>query len=175
MPTSIPTAPDRALVRSIELCSALLHEGSPQAVSGCLLSRPQKDCSGSDRRSSGSDGTWCLVHGRWWSWCSHTQGARVQHELLLGARAGCTAIGFAERFGVEVSIHKVGRGFQLYVRSKSFEGFVSVISPYIVPQMRYKLPIDPVTTSSQPGRDGGYVRDRTIQYRHNTSALTDHQ
>ena len=77
-----------------------------------------------------------------------------------------------ERFGVEVSIHRVGRGFQLYVRSRSFERFVSVISPYIVPQMRYKLPIDPVTTSPLSGRDGGSVRERTIQYRHNTSALT---
>ncbi len=77
-----------------------------------------------------------------------------------------------ERFGVEVSIHKVGRGFQLYVRSRSFERFVSVVSPHIVPQMRYKLPIDPVTTSSPRGRDGGFVHDRTIQYRYDTSALT---
>jgi hypothetical protein len=83
---------------------------------------------------------------------------------------------FAERFGVDVSIHRVGRGSQLYVRSKSFDRFVSIVSPYLVPQMRYKLPIDPVTTSSLPGRDGGYVRDldRTIQYRHNTSALIYH-
>ena len=82
---------------------------------------------------------------------------------------------FAERFGVVVSIHKVGRGFQLYVRSQSFERFASVVAPHIVPQMRYKLPIDPVTTSSLRGRDGGFVRDRTIQYRHNTSALTNHR
>ena len=81
---------------------------------------------------------------------------------------------FAERFGVEVSIHKVGRGFQVYVRSRSFQRFVSIVSPHIVPQMRYKLPIDPVTTSPLVGRDGGFVRDRTIQYRHNTSALTYH-
>ena len=79
---------------------------------------------------------------------------------------------FAERFGVGVSVHKVGRGFQLYVRSNSFDRFVSLISPHLVPQMRYKLPIDPVTTSSRSGRDGGFVRERTIQYRHNTSALT---
>ena len=82
---------------------------------------------------------------------------------------------FADKFGVVMSVHKVGRGFQLYVRSQSFERFVSVISPYIVPQMRYKLPIDPVTTSSVTGRDGGFVRERTIQYRHNTSALTYHR
>src|SRR5262249_52280898 len=70
---------------------------------------------------------------------------------------------FAERFGVQVSIHKVGRGFQLYVRSKSFERFTSLISPHIVPSMRYKLPIDPVTTSFLRERDGGYVRERTIR------------
>jgi LAGLIDADG DNA endonuclease family protein len=79
---------------------------------------------------------------------------------------------FAEEFGVQVSIHKVGRGFQLYIRSGSFERFARLISPHIVPSMRYKLPIDPVTTSSLRGRDGGFVRERTIQYRHNTSALT---
>jgi hypothetical protein len=77
-----------------------------------------------------------------------------------------------ERFGLTVNIHRVGKGFQLYVRSSSFERFVQLVAPHIVPQMRYKLPIDPVTTSPRRGWDGGYVRERTIQYRHNTSALT---
>ena len=77
-----------------------------------------------------------------------------------------------ERFGLMVSIHQVGKGFQLYVRSASFERFVSLVAPHVVPQMRYKLPIDPVTTSPRKRRDGGFVRERTIQYRHNTSALT---
>jgi hypothetical protein len=81
----------------------------------------------------------------------------------------------AERHGVEVSIHEVGRGFQLYVRARSFERFVRQISPYIVPLMRYKLPTDPVTTSPSRGRDGGTVRERTIYYRHNTSALANHR
>ena len=77
-----------------------------------------------------------------------------------------------DKFGVEVSIHTVGSGFQLYVRRSSFERFVSLVAPYIVPQMRYKLPIDPVTTSPLKGWDGDLVRERTIPYRHNTSALT---
>ena len=77
----------------------------------------------------------------------------------------------AERYGVEVSIHRVGKGFQLYVRARAFERFVSVVAPHVVPLMRYKLPIDPVTTSPPTGRDGGFVRERTIQYRHDTSAL----
>ena len=80
----------------------------------------------------------------------------------------------ADRFGVEVSIHRVGSGFQLYVRSRSFERFVTLISPHVVPLMRYKIPADPVTTSSSRGRDGGLVRDRTIYDRHDTSALTYH-
>ncbi len=108
------------------------------------------------------------------------RGARTPRGLVINtscfshAEQVALQSALAERFGVEVSIHKVGRGFQLYVRSRSFERFVSLISPYVVPQMRYKLPIDPVTTSPLRGRDGGLVRDRnrTIQYRHNTSALT---
>jgi len=53
----------------------------------------------------------------------------------------------AEKFGVQVSIHQVGKGFQLYVRVISFDRFCELISPFLVPRMRYKLPVDPVTTS----------------------------
>ena len=56
---------------------------------------------------------------------------------------------FAEKFGVRASIHKVGKGFQLYIKAESFERFAELISPYLVAQMRYKLPVDPVTTSLQ--------------------------
>jgi hypothetical protein len=80
----------------------------------------------------------------------------------------------AEKFGVDMSIHRVGRGFQLYVRARSFARFRELVRPFLVPQMRYKIPTDPVTTSSPRGRDGGFVRDRTIYDRHDTSALTYH-
>lgn len=52
----------------------------------------------------------------------------------------------AEKFGVRVNIHKVGRGFQLYVAVDSFKKFAELISPHLLPQMSYKLPVDPVTT-----------------------------
>ena len=53
----------------------------------------------------------------------------------------------AERFGVKASIHKVGKGFHLYIKAESFSRFAELISPYLIAQMRYKLPVDPVTTS----------------------------
>jgi hypothetical protein len=58
----------------------------------------------------------------------------------------------AEKFGVQTSVHRTGRGFQLYVRAQSFDRFAGLISPYLISSMRYKLPVDPVTTSS--GRTG---------------------
>jgi LAGLIDADG DNA endonuclease family len=53
----------------------------------------------------------------------------------------------AGKFGVATSIHRVGKGFQLYVRAESFSRFAELVSSYLVPRMRYKIPIDPVTTS----------------------------
>ena len=97
----------------------------------------------------------------------NTSGFTAQEQMLLRSV-------LAEKFGVEVSIHSVGMGFQLYVRSKSFERFVVLISPHVVPVMRYKIPTDPVTTSSPRGWDGDLVRERTIYDRHDTSALTYH-
>jgi LAGLIDADG DNA endonuclease family len=55
----------------------------------------------------------------------------------------------AEKFGVAASIHRVGKGYQLYVRAESFSRFVGLVSPYLVAEMRYKIPIDPVTTSPE--------------------------
>jgi hypothetical protein len=51
------------------------------------------------------------------------------------------------RFGVQTSIHQVGKGFQLYVKAESFVRFVELVSPHLITSMRYKLPVDPVTTS----------------------------
>ncbi len=54
-----------------------------------------------------------------------------------------------EKFGLKISVHKVGKGFQLYVKAESFDCFAKLISPYLITQMRYKLPIDPVTTEAE--------------------------
>ena len=80
----------------------------------------------------------------------------------------------AERFSIQVSIHKSGSGFQLYIRAQSFTRFSDLVSPYLVARMRYKLPVDPVTTSPPRRRDSGLVRECEPNYdRYNTSALTD--
>jgi hypothetical protein len=53
----------------------------------------------------------------------------------------------AEKFGLQTSVHRGGKGFQLYIKRQSFERFVKLVSPALIPQMQYKLPVDPVTTS----------------------------
>jgi hypothetical protein len=53
----------------------------------------------------------------------------------------------AEKFGLRTSVHKVGKGCQIYIKRESFERFAKLVSPFLIPCMYYKLPIDPVTTS----------------------------
>src|SRR5438046_1168854 len=77
------------------------------------------------------------------------------------------------KFGIEVSVHRSGSGFQLYVWSRSFNRFSGLVAPYLVAQMRYKLPVDPVTTSPPRRRDSDSVRESEPIYgRYDTSALT---
>ena len=52
-----------------------------------------------------------------------------------------------EKFGVTVSVHNVGKGYQLYVKASSYDRFHGIVFPHLAALMRYKLPIDPVTTS----------------------------
>ena len=77
-----------------------------------------------------------------------------------------------DKFELEASIHTIGSGFQLYVRSRSFIRFSELVSPHLVARMRYKLPIDPVTTSPPRRRDSDFVRESEPNYsRYDTSAL----
>ena len=63
-----------------------------------------------------------------------------------------------DSFGVVSSIHKHGKGFQLYIKAESFSRFSELISPYLIASLRYKLPVDPVTTSPRRRRrDSGSV------------------
>ena len=81
------------------------------------------------------------------------RGARTPKGLVFNT--SCYSAGeqvllqsvLAEKFGVITSIHKVGKGFQLYVKVESFDRFSELVSPYLITLMRYKLPVDPVTTS----------------------------
>ena len=78
-----------------------------------------------------------------------------------------------DKFELESSIHRVGSGFQLYIRSRSFARFSELVSPHLVASMRYKLPVDPVTTSPPRRRDSDLVREyEPIYGRYDTSALT---
>jgi len=78
----------------------------------------------------------------------------------------------ADRFAIQVSNHRVGSGYQLYIRAGSFSRFSNLISAHLVAPMRYKLPVDPVTTSPPRRRDGGLVRESEPIYGlHETSAL----
>jgi hypothetical protein len=66
-------------------------------------------------------------------------------------------------FGVLASIHKHGRGFQLYIKAESFSRFSELVSPYLIASMSYKLPVDPVTTSPRrKRRDSGPVPEEQI-------------
>lgn len=76
----------------------------------------------------------------------------VEEQILLQSV-------LAEKFGVKTSVHKVGKGFQLYIRAESFDRFSELVSPFLITQMRYKLPVDPVTTSPRrTRRDSGSVQ-----------------
>jgi hypothetical protein len=58
------------------------------------------------------------------------------------------------KYDLEMSVHRVGRGHQLYVRARSFNRFSELVSPHLIALMRYKVPVDPVTTS--PLRGAGW-------------------
>jgi hypothetical protein len=61
-------------------------------------------------------------------------------------------------FGIQASVHRHVRGFQLYVKAESFSRFSELISPHLIVSMHYKLPVDPVTTSPRrKRRDSGLV------------------
>ena len=47
---------------------------------------------------------------------------------------------FAEKFGIETSLHKQKQKYlRLYILSKSAQTFRNVVSPYIIPSLKYKL------------------------------------
>jgi hypothetical protein len=87
------------------------------------------------------------------------RGARTPRGLVINTSCYSAAeqvvlqTVLANMFGVRTSIHQVGKGFQLYVRAGSFARFSELVSPHLITLMRYKLPVDPVTTSPPRRRD----------------------
>ena len=45
------------------------------------------------------------------------------------------------KFGLETSVRKQKEGCQIYVSGNSYERFVELVSPFIIAEMRYKLPL----------------------------------
>ncbi len=52
-----------------------------------------------------------------------------------------------ENFFIDSRIHWVSDGYRIYIPSKEVKRFFSLVYPYIIPSMRYKLSYNPVTTS----------------------------
>lgn len=83
------------------------------------------------------------------------RGARTPRGLVINASSynkqerEKLQLVLAEKFGLNTSIRKTGNGFQIYIKAESFNIFVKLVSPYIIPEMQYKLPVDLVTTSPQ--------------------------
>ncbi|SRR5579871_4328335 len=90
-----------------------------------------------------------------WFMDDGSRGARTPKGLVFNTSCysaeeqGVLQAVLAEKFGVQTSIHHVGKGFQLYVKAESFNRFAELVSPYLITLMRYKLPVDPVTTSPE--------------------------
>lgn len=50
-------------------------------------------------------------------------------------------------FSLNPRIHWVQDGYRLYIPSRDAQKFSTLVYPYLIPSMRYKLPYNPVTTS----------------------------
>ncbi|MBU3964144.1 hypothetical protein KJ562_00170 [Patescibacteria group bacterium] len=48
-----------------------------------------------------------------------------------------------KNFGMKVSIHWDGKGNRLYIPRKEIKTFLDIVSPYILPSMKYKFPLTP--------------------------------
>jgi hypothetical protein len=47
-----------------------------------------------------------------------------------------------EKFALEANLRKQKDGFQIYISGKSYERFREIVDEYILPSMRYKIPVD---------------------------------
>jgi len=86
-----------------------------------------------------------------WFMDDGSRGAHTLHGVVFNTSAFCEDEQhylqhiLRDKFNLKVNVHHVGRGYQLYVASRSYKNFYDRISPYLIPQMKYKL-VDPVTT-----------------------------
>jgi hypothetical protein len=46
----------------------------------------------------------------------------------------------SNKFGLQASVRRQKEGCQIFISGNSYEGFVEIVSPFIIAEMRYKLP-----------------------------------
>jgi len=58
----------------------------------------------------------------------------------------------AKNFNIFAKIHKKGKFWNLYIPSREAKKFINIVSQYIIPSMKYKISLDPVTTDPEKER-----------------------
>ena len=46
-------------------------------------------------------------------------------------------------FGIETSLHKKGKYWNIYIPQKESKKFIDVVKPYIIPEFTYKIALTP--------------------------------
>lgn len=59
---------------------------------------------------------------------------------------------FLENFGIETVLRKQKEGKQIYILSQSVEKFIEIISPYLLPSMKFKLGMTNLRLTQLPKR-----------------------
>lgn len=52
-----------------------------------------------------------------------------------------------ENFSLDSRLHWIQDGYRLYIPSRDAKRFCEIVHPFVIPEMKYKLSYDPVTTS----------------------------
>jgi hypothetical protein len=80
----------------------------------------------------------------------------VQREVARLARC------LSDHFGLQVTPRRQPDGVQVYVSGHSFEEFSAMVEPYLIDEMRYKLPLARRTTCryTNLGRSDGNIRGK---------------
>lgn len=50
-----------------------------------------------------------------------------------------------DRFNLEVSERRQREGWQIYISGRSYQRFLDLLTPYLIPSMLYKIPVDRTT------------------------------
>ena len=64
---------------------------------------------------------------------------KLEHEYLQGC--------LKKNFDIQSRIHWISDGYRIYIPSSEAKKFCTIVSPYMINSLRYKLSYNPVTTS----------------------------